>query len=78
MSGEAPLVRTFSVGRYRCTLTLAWQPHGAGDMKVEWQPDVPPRRSLSRAEVEQYQAGRNAAIAAFSAEKGIGVAVVDL
>lgn len=78
MSAEAPAeVRTWSVGRYLCTLTLA-RPRAGQVMhaSVEWSPAMPKR--LTDSEVREYRAGRDAAIAEIAQMLGITVGVVDL
>lgn len=79
MSAEAAaLTRTWAVGkRYRCTLTVPRVvPGQQACASIEWDPAIPTR--LSRAELNQYKAGRDAAIADLAAQLHITVAVVDL
>jgi hypothetical protein len=48
---------TFKVGKYTCTMSYE---EGANRLHAEWQPHLPPKGSLSKQELEQYRAGRNA------------------
>lgn len=78
MTAEAALLtRTFRVGKR--TVTLTFPRPKAGDalcLACEWSPD-PPRR-LSKAELRQYRAGRNAAVAELARELGVKAAVVEV
>jgi hypothetical protein len=56
MQKEQVSRETFSVGRYRCTITFA-----DGAINTEWQPHRP--RDLNKAELQQYRAGRDAFLA---------------
>jgi len=77
MSAEAAaLVRTWSVGSRTVTLTV--QRARPGQMLsacIEWAPDEPQR--LNAAELAEYRAGRNAALAELAREMGIRVAVLE-
>lgn len=78
MSAESPaLVRSWSVGRYTCTLLM---PKVRGRMLtscvIEWTPEQP--RKLTEAEIAQYRAGRDAAFAELALALNRNVAVVDL
>ena len=77
MSGTAPaLVRTFRVGRFECTLTFPQIASGSVlAMAAEWSPSMPDR--LTTAEIEEYRAGRNAAIEELAAIVGGNVAVIE-
>ena len=78
MSAEAACaVRTWSVGRYTCTITLQRPRRGAVlNAAAEWAPEQPSR--LSDSELAEYRRGRNQALAEISRELGINAAVVDL
>ncbi len=70
------LVRTFRVGRYTCTLSVA-NP-GAGTpaaASVEWTPHLPIR--LSNAEVAQYRKGRDKAASEIAALLGGSALVIE-
>ena len=78
MSAEVPaLVRTFAVGRrYRCTITMRKPiPGTVGSTLFEWEPDVP--KNLTKAELRDYRAGRDAAVAELAQMFGIQVALVE-
>jgi hypothetical protein len=51
---------TFRVGRYTCTMTYDT---GTKHLACEWDPHLPPRGELSRKELDQYRAGRDALMA---------------
>jgi|GEM_PF-3364729 len=72
----SPLVRTFKVGAYECTLTFPPANRGAvSAMSAEWSPQHP--GCLTPAEFEQYRTGRNKALAELAAIVGGNVAVVE-
>ena len=77
MSAQAAsLVRTFSVGRYRCT--LIFPPPKRGDvlaMAAEWSPSTPDR--LTSAELALYREGRNRALKELAEIVGGNVAVIE-
>ncbi|MBI4183709.1 MAG: hypothetical protein HY521_06905 [Proteobacteria bacterium] len=78
MSAESPiLTRHFSVGERTVTLTMP-RPKVGGlvCMAVEWSPTVP--RRLSRRELRQYRAGRDAALAEVGRVLGGPVGVVEI
>jgi hypothetical protein len=61
MSAEAAaIVRSFRVGKRTCTITMP-KPHQgiATSAACEWSPTVPTR--LTKKELRQYRAGRDAA-----------------
>jgi len=67
MSAEAAFTHTWQVGRW--TVTLSAPPLMLGARLVvtcEWAPDVP-GRPLTDSERRQYEAGRDAALAAMAA-----------
>ena len=72
MGESAKISRTFKVGRRTVRLTIS----STGKMVCEWKPM--PSGQLTKAEIEQYRAGRDAAFAAFSAETGKRVLVVEI
>jgi hypothetical protein len=78
MSAEAAaLPRSWQVGKYTATLTAPKaRPGTVASACIEWTPHVPQR--LTSAELEQYHAGRNRALAELAAALGINAAVVDL
>ncbi len=51
---------TFSVGRYTCTMTFGAD---TKHLSCEWEPHMPMRGELSREELNQYRAGRDAPLA---------------
>jgi len=63
MSAEAAaLARTWSVGRWRVTLTVPSAQLGQVRQAVfEWSPSLP-TRMLTKSEMRQYRAGRDRAI----------------
>jgi hypothetical protein len=78
MSAEAAFAsRTWSVGRYVCTLVVP-RPKPGHDMhaSIEWAPEQPQR--LSDGEITEYRKGRNKALAEISKQLGINAAVVEL
>lgn len=78
MGAEAAVfVRVWKVGDRSCRMTLPKPTVGrAVQVAVEWAPDQPTR--LSAAELVEYRAGRDAAIAEVAQTLGITVGVVDL
>ena len=76
MSASTMFVRSWPVGRYRCTLTLPAQAEGVTGLSVEWQPRVPKR--LTEAELAAYRRGRNEALQAWAAASGRPVAILDI
>lgn len=78
MTAEAALlVRTFSVGKRRVTLTIPKPLTGAAvAMVCEWEPTQP--RKLSRREWREYRAGRNAAVAELSRQLGERILLMEL
>jgi hypothetical protein len=77
---SAEIVReSFTVGRYRCTMTASPDliERGAlSQMNAEWQPDLP--RRLSKSEWRQYRAGRDRFYARLGAALGGKVMVVEV
>ena len=72
-----PFTQSWRVGRYTATLTTPKpQPGQALSASIEWSPSTPDR--LSGAELAQYRAGRNQALAEMSRRLGIRAAVVEL
>ena len=78
MSAEAALAsRTWSVGRYECTLTVPRpRPGDVLHAVMEWAPEQP--RRLSSSQMRQYRRGRNQAVAEVAQQLGISAAVVEL
>lgn len=74
MSAEAAaLVRSWSVGRYTCTLTVPQLRAGVvSSVVIEWAPEQPER--LTAAEIDAYKRGRNEAIKAL----GLNALVIDV
>ena len=61
-AASGALIRTFKVGGYECTLTFPKTAQGQVlSMTAEWDPQVPDR--LTPDELDQYRAGRDAAVA---------------
>lgn len=77
-SHSADWERTFSVGdRYRCTLTIVAGRNGTpAAVRVEWDPATP--HHLSRFEINEYLRQRDAFLADFHRETGLGVAVITI
>lgn len=76
MSAESAFVRTWRAGRY--TATLTYPISRAGEVRsaaIEWSPAMP--RRLTPAELAEYRAGRDHALAALSAEFGVRIAVLE-
>jgi len=60
MAEAAAVVRSFPVGKRICTLTIqAPRLGGLTNIVAEWSPTVP--RRLTKKELRQYRAGRDAA-----------------
>lgn len=78
MSAEAAMaVESWTVGKYRCTLTLQRPKAGAlTSAVIEWTPDVP--RRLNEQEFAEYRRGRNAALQRVAARMGISVGVLEV
>lgn len=77
MAEAAALVRTFRVGKRTCTITMQRPVRGAvSHMVVEWSPAVP--RRLSKRELRQYRAGRDALVAEAAAALGGPALVVEV
>jgi hypothetical protein len=51
---------TFDVGCYVCTMTFV---RSTRRLACEWAPRVPPPKSLSKQELDQYRAGRDVLMA---------------
>jgi hypothetical protein len=66
---------TFRVGRFTCTMTFDT---ATMHLTGQWEPDVPGQHSLTRKEVGQYQAGRDALMAQVSHETGLRTLVVEV
>ncbi len=76
MSAAAGISRSWSVGRYTVTMTIPRSGSGLLAATVEWDPRLPKR--LTEAELQQYRAGRDAALADMAGELGITVGLVEL
>lgn len=79
MNAEAvALSVTFPVGRkYRVTVTMPQSRRGEIHSAVfDWEPDVP--RRLTKAELQDYRRGRNAAVAELAARTGLRTLVVEI
>lgn len=78
MAAEKPLFTgTFPVGERTVTLTVSrGRKGGPGAMVVEWTADRPAR--LTPAELAEYRAGRDAALAELGHLLGGRVAVVEV
>lgn len=78
MSGQIPaLTRTFSVGKFRCVVSIPKVEIGrAASAVIEWWPYTPKR--LTPAELDQYRQGRDAAISELAALTGLTAAVVEI
>jgi hypothetical protein len=78
MTASAPLFsKSWTVGHRTCRLDVPKAAPGqATTVLMDWTPDVPTR--LSRAELQQYREGRNAAIAQAAAELGVAIALVEI
>lgn len=78
MSAEAAFAsRTWSVGRYECTLTVPRpKPGQVMQACMEWTPEQP--RKLTNEEITQYRQGRNKALTEISQSLGIKTAVLEL
>ena len=74
MSAEAAAVsHSWSIGRFTATVTMAKpRPGQIASAVIEWSPHPPPH--LTVEEIEQYRAGRDAAIKAL----GLCALVVEL
>src|SRR5581483_11686094 len=69
-------VKSWKAGRYTCTLTLQRpRPTALVNAVIEWAPEQPKR--LTDAELAEYRAGRNKAMADLSQALGINAAVVE-
>ena len=78
MSTHPTAFRSWPVGDYTVTLTIPSRASDAAPaaISITWDPRMPSR--LTDSELNQYRAGRNAAIAELSAAMGLRVAVLDL
>jgi hypothetical protein len=65
---------TFVVGVYTCELSYSKRK----GMWARWSPDLPPAKSLSEREIEQYRAGRDALLSEIAQSIGGNVAVIDV
>lgn len=74
--GPRDFVAIFPVSdRYVVHVTIPRQREGTIPVHATWSPRVPPKRgrgALKQAEQAAYERGRNAAIAAFRAQMGLG------
>lgn len=77
MTAEAAFTRTWRVGKYRATLSCPRpKPGQILSAFCEWEPHTPQR--LSAREIEEYRAGRDAALRDLADELGVSVGVLDL
>ena len=77
MSAEAAFVRSWSVGKFRATLSCPRpRPGVTASAVIEWFPHPPQR--MKPAEVTEYRAGRDSALADLARELRVSVAVIDL
>lgn len=78
MSADAQAFsRTWSVGKFRATLSCPRpRPGVTASAVVLWEPAIPQR--LTPAEVAEYRAGRDSAVADLARELRVSVAVLDL
>ena len=77
MGEQAALVRSWRVGKRRVTCTVPQVRSGQVlHAAFEWTPDMP--RRLSRRELKQYRAGRDAAFADLFADLGVKGAVLEI
>jgi hypothetical protein len=78
VSAEAAFfTRSWRVGTCTCTLSVPTLKTGRpAHACIEWDPSAPAQ--LSPAELRQYLAGRDAAVADLAREMGLTVAVIDL
>ena len=78
MSAQAPaLSRSWSVGRFTATLTIARpEPGRLAAAVVEWVPACPDR--LTRSELADYTRGRNVAIRELSESLGVRTLLLDV
>ena len=72
MTGEYKYESTFRVGRYKCCLTCSKR----GELRAEWEPNVPDLKSLSEEELKQYRAARNEVFARVLNDMGGSRAVI--
>ncbi len=77
MSAGAAITRSWSVGKFNVTMTIPRESRGVACAVIEWAPHMPKRR-LTDAELQEYRAGRGAALADIADELGITVGIVDL
>ena len=68
------LTSKFPVGSFLCE--MSWTT--AGSLRCEWSPDVPAPRSLSKKEVREYRAGRDAFLQEIASTLGGNVLVVEV
>jgi hypothetical protein len=66
---------TFKVGSYSCTMTFA---QSTRQLACEWDPHEPPAKSLTKAEINQYRAGRDALMAEVARALGGGILIIDV
>lgn len=77
MSAQAAFVRSWSVGRFRATLSCPALKAGAAAIgTIEWDPCKPPK--LTPDEVGQYMAGLEAAVQEMGEQFGLTKASIDL
>ena len=73
----AALVRTFPVGKRMVILTAQLPcPGRLTNITIDWHPTVP--ECLSKRELRQYRAGRDAALGELGARLGGGVLVMEV
>ena len=65
---------TFVVGAYTCEMTYS----KSKGITATWRPKLPPAKSLSKQEHEQYRAGRDALMAEVAKQLGGSVLVVEV
>jgi len=77
MQADPALVRCWSVGEYRCTLTIPRFKRGQQvQVSIEWSPRLP--GDLTPDELEEYRRGRDKAVCELVSELGIAALLVEL
>jgi hypothetical protein len=65
------------VGRFTVTVTMSLVDGRPMPMQCEWMPRVPKKGEITQADLRTYQAVRNKALARFTGETGLNIALIE-
>lgn len=70
---EGTFTNTFRVGKRKCTMSFSQE----SGLHAVWQPNLPGRGELSKKEMAEYRAGRDALIAEVGKALGGSILIVE-